>query len=478
MYLKKIFPFLVFILLIASCGNKKDSVLIDSVSSFVQDNEKIVSFGSVDYNSILDKAEYNSIPKLNKILESELKRLGNSIDTKQPVYFALEGPLDSRGNPAAFYAFFDLVNADSLAERLSSSGLFIESDGDMKYSADGDLAIGAKGNLAILITKNEKYDGKLALQDAFKKAAQKKDADKINKLLKKDGDLVFSVNLENLYSSSNTDLSKLDENKKKELNAMMKNSFIQTTLDFEKGKIVLKSDNDFSDALQNRMVFNDKSNVKIEDKLGTGQAKIGLAFDFNMVKLESFIDDFAPELKKTILGNKPEAAIALMVLGDNPMTKIFSGYGGGVIVGSPGMGSFVPDMNFNLGVGKEGQGILELLLSQSKTEYVYTVTKTDVIAKTVDAGKESNTLLMPSCAKDFGKGGITGFIDVKGLNVQAFGLPSKFNAVNLIESITFEYNNKGGELIINFINKDQNVLKQTIDLYLKDIEQTINSLAI
>ena len=85
---------------------------------------------------------------------------------------------------------------------------------------------------------------------------------------------------------------------------------------------------------------------------------------------------------------------------------------------------------------------------------------------------------MPACAKDFGKGGITGFIDVKGLNVQAFGLPSQYNAINLIESITFEYNNKGGEFIINFTNKDQNVLKQTVDLYLKDIEKTINSLKI
>ena len=478
MFLKKLFPLILGLLLIASCNNKKDSVLIDSVSSFIEGNQKVVSFGSVDYNQILDKAEYKSIPKLNKILETELNRLGNSIDTKQPVYFALEGPFDSRGNPEAFYAFFDVVNVDSLAERLSSSGLFIETDGKMKYSADGDLAIGAKGNLAILITKKEKYDGKIALQEAFKQIETKKDHDKISKLLKKDGDLVLTANLENLYGSSNTDLSKLDEGKKKELNDMMKNSYVQTTLNFEKGKIVLKSENQFSDALQKRMVFNDKSNVKIEDNLGTGEAKIGVSFDFNMAKLESFIDDFAPDLKKELTRNRPEAAIAMMVLGDNPLTKVFSGYGGAVIVGTPGMGSFVPDINFNVGIGKEGKGIFELMLNQSKTEYVYTITDTDLIAKTPNSGKESTKLVMPDCAKNFGKGGITGFIDVKGLNVQAFGLPSQYNAVNLIESITFEYNNKGGEFVINFFNKDQNVLKQTIDLYVKDIEKTINSLAI
>ncbi len=478
MSLKKLFPFLIGFILITSCSDKKDSVLIDSVASFIQGHQKVVSFGSIDYHQILDKAAYKSIPKLNQILETELNRLGNSIDTKQPVYFALEGPFDSRGNPVAFYAFFDVVNVDSLAERLSSSGLFIETDGNMKYSADGDLAIGAKGNLAILITRKEKYDGKKALQEAFKRMEPKEDLDPIRKLLKKEGDLVFTANLENLYGSSNTDLSKLDEGKKKELNSMMKNSYVQTTLNFEKGKMVLKTDNQFSDALQKRMVFNDKSKVKITDNLGTGQAKMGLAFDFNMEKLESFIDDFAPDLKKEMTRNRPEMAIALMVLGENPLTKIFSGYGGAVIVGTPGMGSFVPDINFNVGIGKEGKGIFELMASQAKTEYDYTITDTDLIAKTPGSGQEASTLVMPDCAKDFGKGGLTGFIDVKGLNVQAFGLPSQFNAVNLIESITFEYNNKGGEFVIHFINKDENVLKQTVNLYLKDIEKTINSLVL
>lgn len=478
MYLKKIVPFILSFILIASCSNKENQPLIDSVSAFVQDNDKIVSFGSVDYNGILEKAEYKSIPKLSQILETELRKMGNSINIETPIYFALEGPFDSKGNPTSVYAFFDLVNRDSLAERLSSSGLFIETEGDMKYSADGDLAIGAKGNLAILITKKEKYDGRQALLKAFKQAEDKKESGKIGKLLQKKGDLVFSVNMENLYSSSNTDLSKLDESKKSELNAMMKNSFMQTTLNFEKGKIVLKTDNQFSDALQKRMIFNDKSQVKIEDKLGTGEAKIGVAFDFNMEKLESFIDDFAPEVKKEMTKNRPEVAIALMVLGDNPLTKIFSGYGGAVIVGTPGMGSFVPDMNFNLGIGEEGKGVFELLATQNTTDYVYTITDKDLKAKTPGAGNESKTLTMPGCAKDFGKGGITGFIDVKGLNVKAFGLPSKFNAVNLVESITFEYNNKGGEFVINFMNKEENVLKQSIDLYLKDIEKTINSLTL
>lgn len=465
-------------MLITSCSNKDNKALIDSATAFIQDNNQIVSFGSVDYNRILEKAEYKSIPKLNKILETELTRMGNSIDIKKPIYFALEGPFDSSGNPASLYAFFEVVNKDSLAERLSSSGLFIETEGDMKYSADGDLAIGAKGNLAILITKKEKYDGKQALIAAFKHAERKVESDKISKLLKKEADLVFSVNMENMYGSSNTDLSNLEESKKAELKVMMKNSFMQTTLNFEKGKIVLKTENQFSDALQERMVFNDKSKVKIQDKLGKGNAKMGIAFDFNMEKLESFLDDYAPEAKKELSRNRPEIAIAMMVLGDNPLTKVFSGYGGFVIVGNPGMESFVPDLNFNLGIGKEGKGMVELLASQNKEQYEYVITDTDLIGKTPGAGKESNTLVMPSCAKDFGKGGITGFIDVKGLNVQAFGLPAQFNAINLIESITFEYNNDGGEFVINFTNKNQNVLKQTIDLYLKEIEQTINSLSI
>lgn len=479
MPLKQIMPFLLGFFLFIACSDKDGRPVNESVSAFINGNEKVISFGSVDYQTIMNKAEYKSIPKFGNIIEDEMNKLGNSLNTETPVYYVLEGPMDNNGNPAATYAFFDVKNRDSLVERLGSSGLFVEDAGDMKYTTNGDVSIGAKGNLAILITKKEKYDAKASLEEAFKKAKGDVAGGKTDKLLAKKGDITFNLILQNLYGTSNTDLAKLDESKQKELQAMMNDSYTHSSVSFEKGKMVFATENLFSDALQKRMFFKQDSQAKVLAKLGKGKARVGLTANIEMEKLENFIDDFAPEFKQEMISSRSETAIAVMLLGDNPLTKVFSGVAGLVVVGDPKMGSFIPDVNFNVGIGKSGKSLFEIWAGNAASDqFVYKVTDTDLIGNSPNAGAGTTALTIPDCGKDFGKEGISGFIDFEGLNIESFGLPSAYKSVNLVKNITFKYNNKGGEFVINTINKDQNILKQLIDLYVKDIEKTVNNISI
>lgn len=477
MSLKSIVPFVLGFLMLAACSGKSKSDLEASVSAFMNKNEKVIMFGKVDYFTILEKAEYKNVPKLGKLLGTELDRLDNSLNTKTPVYFALEGTLGVGQEPSTVYAFLDVKNRDSLADRLSSSGLFVEEINGMKYSAEGDMSIGIKENLAILIVKNEKYDGKALLKEAFQQTKGNVAGGKIDQLLATEGDIVMSTIMQNMYTA-NSMTGKMDATKQKEWKAMLNDSYTNTTLNFEKGKITFKTESMFSDAMQKRMFFKEDKNAGVIKNLGKGYAKAGFAVNFDMAKFEKYLDDFAPEAKQAMLNSSSEATIAVMMLGDNPLTKLFSGVAGMVLVGEPGVASFIPEINFNVGIGKEGKALFETAMLEAGDKMEYKITDTDLIGKTPNAGGTATKLTLPDCAKDFGKEGVTGFVDFQALNVKGFGLPMQFNALNLIQNITFKANNKNGEFVINFINKDQNVLKQIVDLYAKEMEMLVGNFSL
>lgn len=481
MSLKQIIPFFIGFFLLAACSGGSGGREVKAyVSAYLKGNEKVVSFGSVDYQSILDKAEYKSIPKLGKILENEVKRLGRSIDTKAPVYFVIEGPFDQNGNPAASYAFINVVNKDSLADRLGASGLFVEESGDMKFAINGDVAIGAMDDLAIVITKKEKYNGKEMLTAAFEKAKGDAAGGKLDKLLGKKGDITFNVNIQNLYNTSNTDLSKLDENKQKELASMVKDSYIHSAISFEKGQAVYTAENMFSDALKQRMFFKEDKQAKILEKLGTGKARAGVSANIDVLKIETFMDDFAPDVKKQLLNMKSEIAFAAMMLGDKPFTKVFGGTFGLLVVGEPKMSDgFIPDVNFNVGIGSSGKMLFEMLASQAGNgRFVYKVTDTDLIGKSPNAGAGMSTLEIPECGKEFGKQGLTAFLNFEGFDVESFGFRGGLKTLNIIENVALNVNNDGAKVIVRAKDPNKNILKQLVDLYVRDIEMQINNMAI
>lgn len=477
MSLKQLFPVIFGFLLLAACSGKDERPVAEAVSAFIKGNENVVSFGSLDLQSILNKAEYKSIPKIGNLIQ---ERLGNVLNTKSPIYYVLEGPFDKNGNPASTYAFFDLTSKDSLVELLGSSGLYMEESGEMKYNLNGDISIGIRGKLAILVTRKEDYDGKKVLEAAFEKTTGDVAGGTTDKLLAKKNDVNLNVYLENLYGTSNTSLASLSEAKQKEIKSMMDDSYIHSDINFENGKMVFTSENIFSEALQKRMFFKQDGQANVLGKLGKGKACLGIASNFDMSKVESIIDDFAPELKDKLFSARAETALAAMILGDNPLTKVFSGVAGIVVVGDPRMTGFTPEVNFNLGLGSEGKPFLTAAASASSfgKRFSYVITDTDLIASSPNAGAGQSTLIIPSCGNNFGKDGITAFADFEDMDLKSFGLPMKYKYVGIMKNITFKMNNKGSELVINALDPNKNILKQLVDLYIQDIEKQVSAVAI
>ena len=476
MSLKQILPILAGFLFLVACSGNTDRPIKESVSAFLNENESIIAFGSLNYSQILDKAEYKKIDKLGKLIE---ERLSDALNPKSPIYFAMEGPFDRKGNPRSTFVFLDVQNKDTLEDRLASSGLFIEEAGEMKYSVNDDLSIGIKGNLAIVVIKNEDYNGKLLLESAFNKAKGEVAVGKMDELLSKNNDITLNANLENLYGTSNTSLSKLSKPKQKELTEMVKDSYVHATLDFEKGKMVFKTENLFSTVLQKRMFFKDDANASVLSNLGKGKARIGIAASIDMKKAESFIDDFAADFKEKMINSDTKSALAVMLLGDGPLNKVFSGVAGLVLVGEPQMMGFVPELNFTVGIGKEGKPLFELwAASKSGGRFIYTITDKNLVGFSPSAGAGMSSLVIPSCGKEFGKKGISGFIDFQGLDVESFYLHGAYKSINVVKNITFKVDNKGSEIVINTTNPNQNILKQIIDLNTQDLKDMMGNMAI
>jgi hypothetical protein len=123
----------IFVLfLVASCSKKDEKPIEDLFTSYVQSNKKIVAFGSLNVKQILTKAEYSTIPKYGQIIGSQIESFKNTVNLDKPVYYALEGPMDRNGVPAAVYMFAEAKNQDSVVGKLKSLGFEMQKEEELQ----------------------------------------------------------------------------------------------------------------------------------------------------------------------------------------------------------------------------------------------------------------------------------------------------------------------------------------------------------
>ena len=67
-------------------------------------------------------------------------------------------------------------------------------------------------------------------------------------------------------------------------------------------------------------------------------------------------------------------------------------------------------------------------------------------------------------------------MNLEGMDLTSFQLSGGLKLVELVESIHFEFDEDGGELILETINKKDNVLKQSVDFMLDEFESQLNTM--
>ncbi len=482
--MKKIFALSVLVIVLAACGGNKDNrPMNEYLSAFLKDNKTVVAFGAIDVQTILKKSDYSTIPKFGLLVKKEIEGLEGSINVNAPIYFALEGPFAEDGTPETTYAFMEVKSADSLEANLVKRGFDIEKDGDEFYHASGDVAFGFRNNLLILITKKGEFDGKKLAAEAFDKVGGDVSGGKVDQILSAKGDFILGANIENLYGTSNTDLKDLSDEKQEALKKLVADCYVQSTLKLESGQAVLETKNLFSAEMSKRMFFNSDSNAGVVSFLGTGNPRIGFATNLDVKKMQAFLDEFSPntmnKLAETIGG---PAQLALMAGGEEALAGLFNGKIGVVMVGEPiSGGSMTPDLNFYVGVHKNGKSLAENFKGFLDAGMAKVVLDDNGLAAYTNAkyvpvaGQKLN---IPAGCEGFGKKGLTAFVNFDGLDMKQFSFEGEQKLIYLIKYATYEMDNSGSKLILKAKENDSNVMKQVVDVLVKELADKIKAMNI
>jgi hypothetical protein len=338
--------------------------------------------------------------------------------------------------------------------------------------------MGMQGNLAIFISKKGEFDGKVALNDAFDRVYGDVSEGKVNQILAAKGDIVMGVSMKNLYTTSNTDLNKLSDEKKEGILNMVDGSFIQTAISFEDGAAVIKMKNYFSPELKKHMFFKKDPSGSIVSKLGTGNPVLGISLNLDLKKMQAFIDDYAANAMRDLMESLGPLQM-VMASSKDGLAGILSGEIGFVMVGQPNANEGISDMNMFVGLKPAGKPLADMAkgfldLSMAKVEINNRGLSAFSNAEYVPAPGQK--IRIPKGCENFGKKGITGFINLEDVDMESFGLMEEEKILNVIKYVTFEMDDKGATIRIQARDGKENILKQAAELMVKELEMKISGL--
>lgn len=470
-------------LIMVSCGNKGgEREMNEYLSAFLNENPTVFMFGKADLNTLLEKVEYKSIPKYGTLIEKVKKDFADVIKTESSICYAIEGPVTNKG-PKSFYGFLDVINPDELVKNLTKEGYDFEKDGDLSYTEFGDLCLGIQKDLAIIISKEDKYVPKEVLKDAFERCYGDLSEGKVNDILAQKGDIVTGISYASLFETTSKS-SSIDAKALEKLKELSVDSYTDVTIRFENGAAVIESKNYFSDVLKAEMALKSDPSAKILKKLGHGDPQMGIAMNLDMVKLQSFIDKYSPQTL-TQLGDQlgGPAQMALMMGGDKALSGLFTGQFGFVMINDKdNMGGMIPSFNAYLGLGEKGMPLAEMgksFLSNGTMQAVITNDGISCYSSPNYAPASGKQLNLPDGCENFGKKGFTGFLNFEKMDKSALNMmDSSGKFLSTLKYIWIEADENGGKIYIKAKSGQENILKGTLNFFIKEFEHEMGGLAI
>lgn len=480
----KVFAFALALSVVSCSGNPKERTAEDALSALVNGNKNVSVFGHVSVYNILNKADYKHIPKANILIDAQFDSWKKAFNLEGPIYFALEGPFKNDATPETVYGFMDVKDEDSLISVIHGLNFDTEKSGDFTYFQDGDITCGVRNHLLIFISKGGNYDGKTVLTKAFKATEGDLSEEKPHEIITTKKDVVVGISLQRLFLSANTALNKLPKAKLTELTSLLEDGYVETDVSFDKGQISINSKNMFSDALKDRLWFNDNG-TDISKKLGKGNPWMGIAANMDMKKLNQFMADFSPNGTQDlteVLG--PEMG-AMMLFSGLDFAKSLTGQFGAVAVGNAKQEGGTFEFNAFLGLTKDGKNaktmVNSLFGSNPKKNGAYIVDNMAISAKddgiyiySLNSMKQPS-LKLPACAKNFGKSTLSAFINFNAMDMKSLDLPKETKFLELMESVSVECTRDGTMVTIVAKNKSKNILDQMTDFYYDMFKEEIGA---
>jgi hypothetical protein len=345
---KKISLFVFVSLLLVSCSSEEEKkrTFDESVSAFVA-NDNIAGFGHVDIKGILDKADYENNAMLGAFIAPEMEKVNGALDLSTPMYYALQGPMRKDGSPEKTFLFLKVKDEAALIKDLESSrGFMINKADDIQYTEDGDFVLGVKGDMAIVIIQNGEYEAAEEVKNAFAMTEGDLASDKVSKMLATEGDVTMNISLGAFTEVSDSDLKAMDINSKKELEDLAKDSYLNASLRFEPGQLVLETKNMFSPALKEKIEFDGMKEPLFAKKVVDGDDNVIAAMAINM-KLDEGAASFLMGNEEEMTERMESSVSMLALMGIEMSLKALSDGGNvkmpgtGKVMGEKGLSFFI-----------------------------------------------------------------------------------------------------------------------------------------
>ena len=482
-----VIPILLILLLSCSKEEEKNVNIQSFALSFFADNDKIASFGSIKFMSILNKMNYKKFPKLGAIVHNQITNFEKGINFKEKIYFALEGPFDSDGMPKNTFLIIDLKDQDQVIKSIKKLGFELKEKNGIKYFEDNQQIIAIQNKKLVALFSSDSKGLFEITSNCFKSAYKLKSDNKIKKCISDGNDLSFNIDLEGLYKTSNTDLNKLSAKDVSFIKKAVKNSYSTANIAFEKGEFNIFLKNHFSKEMTANLDIFNKPNGNFISDLGSGEPKLGLFLDLNLKKAKSSLLKFSPNKKEVanlleqeiLFGISPNYLLENMLNGTVGLYAYMENIDFGI---SPDKFGSIPELNFKIGIPKSNseyiKGFTGLFL-QNMADYKVT----DNFIYGCSNKSNSNTqglVKTQSENKLFGKKAISGFIDLKGINTselsnQYLGVMA-YEFINNVDNVYFEYDIKGGMIKVKTNKPNENSLITFKDAAIKYVSKQIQKI--
>lgn len=440
-------------------------------SSLVQSDKSIVAFGHVSVLDILNKMDYTSNSKTQVLIGGIVDQWKAGIDLSKPFYVSAAAPIAEDGSPETMHIIMDVKDAKKMDDVLAEMGYALEKEDDLKYFQDNDVTFGLIHKLLVIIIKKNEYDGKKELLATIEKMSGDLSEGKTKAIIDTKADIVTGINFERLFATSNTSLNNLSENKKKELEETIADSYLQTAIKFETGQLSIESKHLFSDKFQKRLFFKDNNGTSLTSKL-KGNPWMAGAVNVDILKIEAFLDDFAPDAMQKMTRKLPrEVGFGLMALGDNPLSKLLNGQIAYSVYGQPEVGKQPTFMTY-IGYGKQGQIIGEFANSSLKNPQMannpltpQVVSSKSAMVLTSNGFTEKSSFKAPGFASNFGKNTASFYLDFKQVDWNAYELKDAQKVITTFDYLTVDANKSGSTVILKSKETNKNILKSMFDFY-------------
>ncbi|MDG1332002.1 MAG: hypothetical protein P8P74_06715 [Crocinitomicaceae bacterium] len=468
------------LLFLAACSKSEEKrEMNEYFSAYLNDNEEVVAFGKAHVNTILEKADYSSVGMLNMIVGSEIEKYDAFIDAKGPVYYAAHGPLKKDGAPEKVVLFLRVKDQGGLKSYLQSEMSFDLNEADgFEYTSDGDMVLGFREHLAVIVLESNSNKELATITDVFKRAEGKVSTGKVAELIDSDeGDIQMGVSLANLYGTASGDLKNQPKSDQKDLEEMLNDGYVKSSVKFENGQAVIEMKNMFGKELKSKMFLAGDDKAPILKELGSGTPRMGFSINMDVKKMEDLANQLSPDALNKGLGG--QYLLVRMATGSRELNELWDGKMGVLMFGDPDeSGAFTPEFNAYLGVSQKGRDKLKEMegmgISTSQIPGIppFTIEENgiSVMSNTSDA---SGKLNLPKGAENFGKSGISFFLNLEGLEpdemAEMLDMEELAIVLKVAKFVSFEFNNEGGKIIITAKDGKENVLKQALTEVMKEV---------